>query len=350
MIGILDQKSTLKHVRIADKLQNILVESREFEVGSIFLSEKAIAKKFGVSRVTTRKALTTLVKAGYIEPRQGKGYLINALPGNGESKEQGRIGFVTWSSNMKLEGDIELKEGLWVTQEYCRVQNYSLERIPLQNFKSIDQNHFEGFIWSAPSEEIKKNNLSKPVVGCGLYKKLNFPSVKPDVFQAGLLMGEYIQEIGHRNIAVVESQFSSMFDITNLIIEGIHTYTAGKINVVDDRKFRDYPADITTGKILDQYPDTTLLIVLKQRELNGVLSTLHRRQLHIPSDISIIGFGNCIYHFSSYPRVTCVTDNPGDVFKAAARLLTNIINGKDNGISEILIRCDLEIFESAAPC
>lgn len=50
-----------------------------YSVGTRLPSEEALAQSFGVSRVTTRRALEILVNAGYLLSRQGSGYLVNTI-------------------------------------------------------------------------------------------------------------------------------------------------------------------------------------------------------------------------------------------------------------------------------
>ena len=50
-----------------------------YSVGTRLPSEEALAKSFGVSRVTVRRSLEMLVNAGYLTSRQGSGYLVCTL-------------------------------------------------------------------------------------------------------------------------------------------------------------------------------------------------------------------------------------------------------------------------------
>ncbi|HIC66940.1 MAG TPA: GntR family transcriptional regulator [Paracoccus sp.] len=50
-----------------------------YSVGTRLPSEEALAKSFGVSRVTVRRSLEMLVSAGYLISRQGSGYTVSTL-------------------------------------------------------------------------------------------------------------------------------------------------------------------------------------------------------------------------------------------------------------------------------
>ena len=61
--------------QLNDLLQE-LIRSREFKAGQQFLTEREVAERFGVSRVTANKALSHLVVAGVLEFRKGVGTFL----------------------------------------------------------------------------------------------------------------------------------------------------------------------------------------------------------------------------------------------------------------------------------
>ena len=52
------------------------IESQIFEPGERMLSEVELCDKYGVSRITVRRAVDELVEEGYLERRQGKGTFV----------------------------------------------------------------------------------------------------------------------------------------------------------------------------------------------------------------------------------------------------------------------------------
>jgi len=59
-------------------LRNLI--GSEFAVGSRFLTERQVAERFGVSRVTANKALSSLVGEGLLEFRKGVGTFVRGRP------------------------------------------------------------------------------------------------------------------------------------------------------------------------------------------------------------------------------------------------------------------------------
>jgi len=63
------------HERLIEKLRKLL-RSRQFVPGAKFLTEREIAERFGTSRPTANKALSSLVSTGLLEFRQGAGTFV----------------------------------------------------------------------------------------------------------------------------------------------------------------------------------------------------------------------------------------------------------------------------------
>jgi len=63
------------HEQLIEKLRKLL-RSRQFVPGAKFLTEREIAERFGTSRPTANKALSSLVSTGLLEFRQGAGTFV----------------------------------------------------------------------------------------------------------------------------------------------------------------------------------------------------------------------------------------------------------------------------------
>lgn len=63
------------HEQLIEKLRKLL-RSRQFTPGAKFLTEREIALRFGTSRPTANKALSSLVSTGLLEFRQGAGTFV----------------------------------------------------------------------------------------------------------------------------------------------------------------------------------------------------------------------------------------------------------------------------------
>ena len=57
-----------------------LINSKEFPIGTKFLTERQLCERFGVSRATSNKALSSLVSEGLLEFRKGVGTFVRGRP------------------------------------------------------------------------------------------------------------------------------------------------------------------------------------------------------------------------------------------------------------------------------
>ena len=62
--------------KVQNTLKKQILEGR-FQDGDLLPSENELAQTFGITRMTVRKALDTLVREGYIEKQQGKGSRVS---------------------------------------------------------------------------------------------------------------------------------------------------------------------------------------------------------------------------------------------------------------------------------
>ncbi|MBT0956728.1 GntR family transcriptional regulator [Alphaproteobacteria bacterium KMM 3653] len=70
--------ATPKYQTVHDELLSRLMAGH-YSIGTRLPTEEVLSKTFEVSRVTIRKALELLVRAGYLTARQGSGYIVATL-------------------------------------------------------------------------------------------------------------------------------------------------------------------------------------------------------------------------------------------------------------------------------
>ncbi len=112
----------------------------DYSPGSYLPSENQLARDFGVTRTTIRKALTILKSKDTIESFQGKGYKVNQL-----QWEQSLLKFYSFGSNISSEIEnpdtkilsLEKIDGLKNIKEFGSRELWEITRLRLMNKKPL---------------------------------------------------------------------------------------------------------------------------------------------------------------------------------------------------------------------
>lgn len=84
--------------QLNDRLRALLAQGR-YRPGDRFLTEREVAARFGISRITANKALSGLVSAGHLEFRKGVGTFVR-----GEALENDLRSLVSFTHKAALSG------------------------------------------------------------------------------------------------------------------------------------------------------------------------------------------------------------------------------------------------------
>jgi LacI family transcriptional regulator, gluconate utilization system Gnt-I transcriptional repressor len=92
------------------------------------------------------------------------------------------------------------------------------------------------------------------------------------------------------------------------------------------------------GNVLDQWPDTQVVVCVSDLSAFGALMECNRRGLSVPKDIAIAGFGNYEIAAWSHPRITSVDIECYEIGKLAAqKLFQTIQNPNVEGRHELVL-------------
>lgn len=163
---------------------------------------------------------------------------------------------------------------------------------------------------------------------------------------------EYLISLGHRRIAFVRGEKSYSYDLKERVYKDIlNRYGCSEykkiINVGHGNN--DYTVDNTIKTILQVLSETnapTAFFACNDIMALGVLNACKRIGLHIPKDISVIGFDNIIISNLSEPKVTTVDQNMYTLGETAAEMLLKCINKNTHKSERIILDTKLIIRDS----
>ncbi|WP_055585963.1 LacI family DNA-binding transcriptional regulator [Peterkaempfera griseoplana] len=178
------------------------------------------------------------------------------------------------------------------------------------------------------------------------------PSVGSNNWNGGLIAARHLLELGHTRIAVISGPedvlcsrarvagFRSAHDEAGLTVDpdlvryGTFYLDAGYEHGMDLLRRPDRPTAIFAGS------DTQAM---------GVLRAARRLGLHLPGDLSVVGYDNLPVAAWMEPALTTVHQPLRDMAGTAARMLLDLAAGVDLTTNRIDLGTELVVRESTAP-
>lgn len=152
-----------------------------------------------------------------------------------------------------------------------------------------------------------------------------------DDFEGGRLVGDYFIKKGHKKIHYIEASWmandSHRLDgfLSALKDNGIDTENV--VGAVSDCV--SYEAGYrAASETLAKYPDTTALFCYNDLIASGALSACRDLGYKIPLDISIVGFDDTEVAKRSFPPLTTVNSNPGEIGTLMTRTMISVLENK----------------------
>ncbi|KHT63227.1 transcriptional regulator [Photobacterium gaetbulicola] len=133
----------------------------------------------------------------------------------------------------------------------------------------------------------------------------------------------YLIAQGHRRIACVTSDlpiedrtdrlegYRDAMQQANLVVEP---------NWIINQNFSEHGGELAGEQLLSQCPEVTAVVTFNDVMAAGLMASLHSHGLHVPNDISIVGFDDVLLARYLYPRLSTM-HNPIDEMSSHAATL-----------------------------
>lgn len=107
----------------------------------------------------------------------------------------------------------------------------------------------------------------------------------------------------------------------------------------------------TLNNLLEDYPDTTAIVVMNDRAVPGIMRAITERGLKIPDDFSLVAIVSSVRMAEMMvPRLTTLDPPSKELGRIATELLINHLEGTGKENPQILIPCHLVVGDSTGPC
>lgn len=215
-----------------------------------------------------------------------------------------------------------------------------------QYMNALKQKYIDGFIVvSSTLTEERVKELDIPVVALDRIISPHMPTVNVKNYEGAKLAVQHLLETGCKKIAHVAGP--DYVDNARSRKQG-YLDAVGKCSwfheelIVDGKYGLDAAKEAATF-LLTTYRDIDGIFVGNDLMAVGVLKAAEALNIHVPNDVSVIGFDGIAIGKTTTPGLTTVAQPIYDVGSKAANLLLNYIDGKQT--TEQNITFDVELVE-----
>ncbi len=336
-----DRISKEKFKPLYQQVENYLleqIEKNELATNERVPSEDALSKSFGISRMTARRALTSLEDKGLIYRVPGKGTFV---------KEKGRVVaaktiptiFVHLLplSSKNHPFFLAIIEGI---EHQARLLNYSVtissDLESIYNYQSLVG---AVLVKRLPQEEVEKLERHK-IPFILLYKHeetygKTYPSLIMNGEDAAFQETEHLLKLGHRRIALFTGILNGY-----LKGEGNRKRVNGYRRALESYgvpfdasliKEGDYDLDKTvlmTEQLILSDSRPTAIIACDDIGAGFIINTLKENGLDVPENLALVGVGDLYMNSLIHPSLTTIRYFAEEMGEKSVMLLSRIAAGE----------------------
>ncbi|WP_169081351.1 GntR family transcriptional regulator [Paenibacillus sp. PL91] len=323
-------------------------------------SESELAETLDVSSITVRKALSDLVNEGMIYRVRGKGSFVADKKSDVQSSMSRLVVFIISGTEIYDSSYMQIIKGI---QSLLTLHDYRLVIEFIENnvqqedelISKINLSDYSGLLIYSSDPNAAKSYLKQ-------LKSGRMPFVMLDRFPNGMPVNcvvcnnqdgayeatEYLIGLGHRHIgfAAYDYHLSSEVDRFN----GYRNALADS-DIEEDSSIQFLEKELDYAALLPRIrrKELTALFCVNDRKALEAVEQLTTLGVHIPEEISIMGFDDFAgSRFSKVPLST-VKQDFDSLGSESAKLLLDLIDGCAVGGKKIMLPTSLVIRESTAP-
>lgn len=308
-------------------------------------SENKLAKQYGVSVITARKALLDLMNSGHIIRVKGKGSFVSgkrlSTVGNTGSSSRSGMRIVTLIVLMYENSDSSTMQIIRGAQSYLATQGYSLiiecshdnvETEALIINKCI-QNHVDGvLLFSADPEaniqkirELALNDIPLVMID-RLTTQLPVSWVGSYNMYGMYTLTKYLIENQHRRILFAADNLSIGTEKSRY--EGfLSAFVEAGLKFDEEMLIPHITGNASLLYQLIKDKEPTAVVCVNDRSAILTIDYLHAAGLRVPDDISVTGYDDSEMGRYKSPSLTTVHQPFEEIGTQAAMKLIELING-----------------------
>ena len=338
------------------------------------VTSKDVAEKVGVSRTTVSLVLNDVkgiqigpeTRQKVLEAASELGYVPDATAQALASRRTKAIGLVLTRTQHHIATDAFLpriisgllttaqKQNIRIMVDWVENEHREQAYFELARAKRID-----GMILSTPRLDDSAlkllENFDIPTVLMGSLEGLNLPFVDVDNARAAEKATNYLIELGHRAIAFISNAPPEYTSSPERVRGYKNALTQHGISLNENLiRYGDFDPESgyqNMRSLLDGNEKFTAAFVASDNVAIGAKAAIREAGLHVPDDISLIGFDDIPWAKYSDPPLTTIQLPAEALAQTACTLLVEIIqnNGNAERRDQIILDTKLIIRKSCKP-
>lgn len=335
------------------------IESSEYTEGTQVPTESELEKEYGVSRITSKRALGQLAREGFIERIPGRGSFVRsrkrwAIDESAEpsSRQRQLIGFVTQgigaSHGTQLlvgvegaAGEADLSLLLRFTGGDPHVEEEAIKEMVAHGCTGLVLFPVNGEIYSPSLLQAYLAGLPVVLVD-RFFPGLDIPSITSDNKQAAYTGVSHLLELGHKQVLLLSPRPHNTVSIEERIDGYVEAFTERNLPI-DHSLILD---DLTTNlpgipqrssyendaariaDLLHERPNVTAVMALEYELAVAARSAAESVGKAVPEDLSIVCFDHPPSSLTSRPLFTHLRQNEAQMGRVAVEILLDMVNGE----------------------
>jgi LacI family transcriptional regulator len=324
-----------------------------------------VAKLAGVSQMTASRALNSrpgvsrATRDEVLRIASDIGYAVNRTAQKLSGGRNGIIGIITPSLDTQFASELILGAGRAARSAGCEILVYTVfdeDRHTHPDVLGLIQQFSDGILAILPRESLCLDALANakvPVVVVDQRGTLTgFPSVSIDNYGGARLAVEHLAGLGHKRIAFLAGDET---------IEGVRDRQRGYHDTLARLGLPREDALVAAGDLsqmmafdatfdlLNLANPPTAIFSANDQSAFGVIAALREAVLHVPGDISVIGFDDIPMSEQFHPALTTIRQPFQQMARSAVNTLLAQIAGIDAASQRIILPAELVVRDSTGP-
>ncbi len=333
------------------------IERGELKPGQKLAGERQLARDFGVSPVTMSRALTELSNRGLLARTPGAGTYVLEKADIPIPQPLSHVDIVVDTSPISQPyANHYMGPVMSGVQEVAATHGCGIRFVNDggERLRPADIRANQGLLMLGPLADRldQATALAKirPVVACGVrWGHAQVTCVDSDNVAAAMQVVHYLVRLGHRELVLITSPpnrndtLDRIAGYRQAVLENGLLHSADRVLITDDPSVMGSPAQAQFDDMMTTRSTPTAIFVTEYPLALQVIARVRELGLHVPNDVSVVGFDDPVSAAYLSPPLTTVHQPLRDMGRRSAELLLQVMEKGPGYYGQELFPCTLMV-------